>query len=185
MDRRRWTGSRGGSGRGSTRASSNRSSGRSAAASWAGASGMAQRCSEARFGVHVRLPDGSWLLAENPSRGLTVPKASSPKRPGAMHERYPPVRAAVPKLAAGAKSKRTRRGRGSSGLAPPLRAALRGRGTHGVGAGSRRFVSTCTRVRQRPGLTRLPLTVPCMSMRAEPGLRGHELPERWFLGAGR
>jgi integrase len=52
-----------------------------------------------RWATTVRLPDRSWLLAENPLRGLTLPTEPNPKRPVATFDRFVIVRDAVRALA--------------------------------------------------------------------------------------
>jgi hypothetical protein len=61
-----------------------------------------------RWACTVRQPDGTWLLAENPLRGLSLPKETSPKRPVATHDRFLAVLGAIHTLAAEAKTKRAR-----------------------------------------------------------------------------
>ena len=53
-----------------------------------------------RWACTVREPDGTWLLSENPLRGMRLPVESSPKRPVATYERFLAVRAAIATLAA-------------------------------------------------------------------------------------
>ena len=53
-----------------------------------------------RWATTVRLPDRSWLLPENPLRGLTLPSEPNPQRPVATFDRFVVVRDAVRELAA-------------------------------------------------------------------------------------
>jgi integrase len=57
-----------------------------------------------RWACTVREPDGEWLLAENPLRGLTLPVEPSPVRPVATHDRFLAVRASLKKLASEAEA---------------------------------------------------------------------------------
>jgi integrase len=52
-----------------------------------------------RWACTVREPDGSWLLAENPLRGMQLPAEPSPVRPVATYDRFTAVRSAMKKLA--------------------------------------------------------------------------------------
>ena len=58
-----------------------------------------------RWACTVRQPAGTWLLAENPLRGLSLPKETSPKWPVATHDRFLAVRGAIQTLATEAKTK--------------------------------------------------------------------------------
>ena len=46
-----------------------------------------------------RKPDGSWLLSENPLRGVKLPREESPMRPVATYDRFMATRAAMQELA--------------------------------------------------------------------------------------
>ena len=61
-----------------------------------------------RWACTVRKPDGSWLVQENPLRGLRVPKESNVRRPLATHDRFLAVRKAMRKLAAEVKTEHER-----------------------------------------------------------------------------
>lgn len=62
-----------------------------------------------RWACTVRKPDGNWLLAENPLRGLSIPREASPKRPVATHDRFLAVREAIGELQHEAESDDERR----------------------------------------------------------------------------
>ena len=51
------------------------------------------------WAITVREPDGSWLLRDNPLRGLKLPREENPKRPVATFERFKRLRAAIQQLA--------------------------------------------------------------------------------------
>ena len=51
------------------------------------------------WATRERRTDGSWLLAENPLRGLKVPKEENPRRPVATYDRFVKVREALKRLA--------------------------------------------------------------------------------------
>lgn len=53
-----------------------------------------------------RKSDGSWLLSENPLRGMKLPKEENPRRPVATYDRYLKVRDAARQLAASAPQER-------------------------------------------------------------------------------
>ncbi|HEX5409181.1 MAG TPA: tyrosine-type recombinase/integrase [Gemmatimonadaceae bacterium] len=53
-----------------------------------------------RWGCKARGPDGAWLVATNPLRGLELPVEANPRRPVATYDRFLAVRAAVGTLAA-------------------------------------------------------------------------------------
>ncbi len=55
-----------------------------------------------------RRSDGRWLLAENPLRGMRIPREENPIRPVATYERFEKVRAAAQGLAKTAPQKRGR-----------------------------------------------------------------------------
>ncbi|HEU6451183.1 MAG TPA: site-specific integrase [Gemmatimonadaceae bacterium] len=57
-----------------------------------------------RWAITVREPDGEWLLAENPLRGMKLPVEPSPVRPVATHDRFLSVRAAIQKLSSEAET---------------------------------------------------------------------------------
>ncbi|MGH7358470.1 MAG: hypothetical protein ACREJR_06625 [Candidatus Rokuibacteriota bacterium] len=63
-----------------------------------------------RWGCTVRRPDGSWLVAENPLRGLVLPVEQNPARPVATHDRFLAVRKAIRKLAKSAADEWKRKG---------------------------------------------------------------------------
>ncbi len=50
------------------------------------------------WATRERCPDGSWLLPENPLRGLKLPKEKNPMRPIATYDRFLIVRKAVQQL---------------------------------------------------------------------------------------
>lgn len=56
----------------------------------------------------VKLPNGEWLLEENPLRGVKFPKEQNPRGPVATFDRFEQVRQAIRQLAAGAPSSRER-----------------------------------------------------------------------------
>lgn len=60
------------------------------------------------WATRERRPDGSWLLAENPLRGLKLPKEPNPRRPVATYDRFVKVRDAVRSLADTAPQERGR-----------------------------------------------------------------------------
>jgi len=62
-----------------------------------------------RWACTVRKPDGTWLLPENPLRGMSIPREASPKRPVATHDRFLAVRKAVGELQDSAESEEDRR----------------------------------------------------------------------------
>ena len=51
-----------------------------------------------RWATTVRQPDGSWLLAENPLRGLVLPREVAPRRPLASFDRFLAVRDTLSRL---------------------------------------------------------------------------------------
>jgi integrase len=53
-----------------------------------------------RWACTVRRPDGSWLLSENPLRGLRLPRELNVRRPIATHDRFLVARAKAQELAA-------------------------------------------------------------------------------------
>src|SRR2546423_7189639 len=53
-----------------------------------------------------RLPDGSWLLENNPLRGVRLPKEEDPRRPVATYDRFLKLREAAQDLAATAPQQR-------------------------------------------------------------------------------
>jgi integrase len=55
-----------------------------------------------------RRPDGRWLLAENPLRGMKMPREENPRRPVATFDRFEKVRAAAQELAETAPQERGR-----------------------------------------------------------------------------
>ena len=55
-----------------------------------------------------RLPDGSWLLENNPLRGVKLPKEEDPRRPVATYDRFLKLREAAQDLAATAPQERGR-----------------------------------------------------------------------------
>lgn len=61
------------------------------------------------WATRERTSNGSWLLSENPLRGLKLPREENPKRPVATYDRFVKVREAMQQLAATAPQ---RRGRG-------------------------------------------------------------------------
>ena len=60
------------------------------------------------WATRERRPDGSWLLAENPLRGLKLPKEDNPLRPVATYDRFVKVRDTVKQLAEAAPQERGR-----------------------------------------------------------------------------
>lgn len=52
------------------------------------------------WATNEKLTDGSWLLAENPLRGLELPEEKNPRRPVATYDRFLATRAACKRLAA-------------------------------------------------------------------------------------
>ncbi len=60
------------------------------------------------WAMSERLPDGSWLLENNPLRGVKLPKEEDPRRPVATYDRFLKLREAVQKMAATAPQKRGR-----------------------------------------------------------------------------
>jgi integrase len=52
----------------------------------------------------VKLPDGEWLLPENPLRGVRLQREQNPRRPVATYDRFERVRLAIRQLAAAATS---------------------------------------------------------------------------------
>ena len=51
------------------------------------------------WATRVRTPDGTWLLKENPLRGLKLPREENPRRPVATYDRFLKLRTAVQELA--------------------------------------------------------------------------------------
>jgi integrase len=62
-----------------------------------------------RWALTVKNTDGNWLLAENPLRGLKLPREENPSRPVSTYDRYLATRDAMQKLAANAPQKRGKR----------------------------------------------------------------------------
>src|SRR5438128_12169187 len=52
------------------------------------------------WATNERLPDGSWLLENNPLRGVKLPKEEDPRRPVATYDRFLKLREAAQDLAA-------------------------------------------------------------------------------------
>src|SRR5918994_1525001 len=51
------------------------------------------------WATRVRNPDRSWLLKENPLRGLRLPREENARRPIATYERFVKLREAIQELA--------------------------------------------------------------------------------------
>ncbi|MBI4502807.1 MAG: tyrosine-type recombinase/integrase [Gemmatimonadetes bacterium] len=60
------------------------------------------------WATRERKPNGSWLLTENPLRGMRLPKEENPRRPVATYDRFVRVREAARELAGSAPQKRGR-----------------------------------------------------------------------------
>src|SRR2546426_8102298 len=60
------------------------------------------------WAMSERLPDGSWLLENNPLRGVKLPKEEAPRRPVATYDRFLKLRDAAQDLAATAPQERGR-----------------------------------------------------------------------------
>src|SRR5437773_4139980 len=60
------------------------------------------------WAMNERLPDGSWLLDNNPLRGVKLPKEEDPRRPVATFDRYLNVRQAMHDLSVTAPQERGR-----------------------------------------------------------------------------
>ncbi len=60
------------------------------------------------WAMSERLPDGSWLLENNPLRGVKVPKEEDPRRPVATYDRFLKLRAAAQEMAVTAQQERGR-----------------------------------------------------------------------------
>src|SRR2546426_4063268 len=58
------------------------------------------------WAMNERLPDGSWLLENNPLRGVKLPKEEDPRRPVATYDRFLKLREAAQDLAATAPQQR-------------------------------------------------------------------------------
>src|SRR2546429_8209847 len=55
-----------------------------------------------------RMPDGSWLLENNPLRGVKLPKEEDPRQPVATYDRFLKLRAAAQEMAVTASQERGR-----------------------------------------------------------------------------
>src|SRR2546422_729311 len=66
------------------------------------------------WAMSERLPDGSWLLENNPLRGVKLPKEEDPRRPIATYDRFLKLRTAAQEMAVRATQERGRQ-RGSDG----------------------------------------------------------------------
>ncbi len=60
------------------------------------------------WAMNERLPDGSWLLENNPLRGVKLPKEEDPRRPVATYDRFLKLREAAQDMAATAPQQRGR-----------------------------------------------------------------------------
>ncbi len=60
------------------------------------------------WAMSERLPDGSWLLENNPLRGVKLPKEEDPRRPVATYDRFLKLRTAAQQMAATAPQQRGR-----------------------------------------------------------------------------
>jgi len=60
------------------------------------------------WAMNERLPDGSWLLENNPLRGVKVPKEEDPRRPVTTYDRFLKLREAAQDMAATAPQQRGR-----------------------------------------------------------------------------
>src|SRR6266545_4441287 len=60
------------------------------------------------WAMNERLPDGSWLLENNPLRGVKLPKEEDPRRPVTTYDRFLKLREAAQDMAATAPQKRGR-----------------------------------------------------------------------------
>src|SRR5260370_29006918 len=58
------------------------------------------------WAMSERLPNGVWLLENNPLRGVKLPKEESPRRPVTTYDRFLKIREAVHELAAAAPQER-------------------------------------------------------------------------------
>src|SRR5256885_1564032 len=60
------------------------------------------------WAMSERLPDGSWLLENNPLRGVKLPKEEDPRRPVATYDRFLKLRTAAQEMAVTAPQERGR-----------------------------------------------------------------------------
>src|SRR5256884_1858397 len=60
------------------------------------------------WAMSERLPDGSWLLENNPLRGVKLPKEEDPRRPIATYDRFLKLRAAAEEMSVTASQERGR-----------------------------------------------------------------------------
>src|SRR2546427_9649923 len=70
------------------------------------------------WAMSERLPDGSWLLENNPLRGVKLPKEEDPRRPVATYDRFLKLREAAEDMAAAAPQQLGRDRRKGWGVGP-------------------------------------------------------------------